>query len=105
MSTASDGNVVLVEFEQLAGGCRYLIEIDVRRPASGGETAFVAVAGERLIVRLGIEQFRAAAVVDPETYEAADTERRERARRETQQALQRAERHSVSRTQPVFTTD
>lgn len=48
---------------------------------------------------------RAAAVVDPETYEAADVERRERARRESEEALQRAERHSVSRTQPVFTTD
>jgi hypothetical protein len=48
---------------------------------------------------------RAAAVVDRETYEAADVARRERARRETQEALQRAERHSVSRTQPVFTTD
>jgi len=47
----------------------------------------------------------AAAVVDPNAYEAADVERRERAERETQEALQRAERHSVSRTQPVFTTD
>jgi hypothetical protein len=44
-------------------------------------------------------------VVDPDAYEAADVARRERAERETQQALQRAERHSVSRTQPVFTTD
>jgi len=48
---------------------------------------------------------RAAAVVDPDAYEAADVARQERARRETQEALQRAERHSVSRTQPVFTTD
>lgn len=48
---------------------------------------------------------RAAAVVDANAYEAADVERRERARRETQEALQRAERHSVTRTQPVFTTD
>jgi hypothetical protein len=53
----------------------------------------------------GTPAIRAAAVIDPGAYAAADVERRERARRETQEALQRAERHSVSRTQPVFTTD
>jgi hypothetical protein len=47
----------------------------------------------------------AAAVVDPNAYEAADVARRERAERETREALQRAERQTVSRTQPVFTTD
>jgi hypothetical protein len=53
----------------------------------------------------GKPAINAAAVVDPNAYEAADVARRERAERETQEALQRAERHSVSRTQPVFTTD
>lgn len=53
----------------------------------------------------GKPAIHSAAVVDPETYEAADMERRERAMRETQEALQRAERQTVSRTQPVFTTD
>jgi hypothetical protein len=53
----------------------------------------------------GKAAINAAAVVDPNAYEAADVARRERAERETQEALQRAERHSVSRTQPVFTTD
>src|ERR1700686_167288 len=53
----------------------------------------------------GKAAINAAAVVDPNAYEVADVARRERAERETQEALQRAERHSVSRTQPVFTTD
>ncbi|HEV7764008.1 MAG TPA: hypothetical protein VGQ76_03300 [Thermoanaerobaculia bacterium] len=53
----------------------------------------------------GKPAIRAAAVVDPDAYQAADAERRERAERETQEALERAERLSVSRTQPVLTTD
>jgi hypothetical protein len=53
----------------------------------------------------GKPAIEAAAVVDAEAYQAADVERRDRARREAEQALQRAERHALSRTQPVFTTD
>ena len=53
----------------------------------------------------GKPAIHAAAVVDAEAYQAADAERRERARRDVEQALQRAERHALTRTRPVFTTD
>jgi hypothetical protein len=53
----------------------------------------------------GKPAIQAAAVVDPSAYNAADVERRERARRELQQSIERAERHTMSRTRPVFTTD
>lgn len=53
----------------------------------------------------GKPAIRAAAVVDPEAYRAADEERRARAVREAASALERANRQMLSRTRPVFTTD
>jgi len=53
----------------------------------------------------GKPAIRAAAVVDLDAYRTADLERRERARRELQEALERAERQTISRRRPVFTTD
>jgi hypothetical protein len=61
------------------------------------------------IVRLratdGKPAIGAAAVVDLDAYRAADVERRERARRELLAAVERAERETISRRRPVFTTD
>ncbi|MCU1349808.1 MAG: hypothetical protein JWO56_2838 [Acidobacteria bacterium] len=53
----------------------------------------------------GKPAIRAAAVVDAEAYRTADAEREERSRREFERALGRAERHALTRTRPVFTTD
>lgn len=61
------------------------------------------------VVRLratdGKAAIRAAAVVDPHAYRAADVQRRERLRREALDALRHAEQQTVSRTRPVYTTD
>ena len=61
------------------------------------------------VVRLratdGKAAIRAAAVVDPDAYRAADVQRRERLRREALDALRHAEQQTVSRTRPAYTTD
>lgn len=48
---------------------------------------------------------RAAAVIDEREYVTAEQERLERARREAVEALRVAERQTLSRTRPVYTTD
>ena len=61
------------------------------------------------IVRLratdGKPAIRAASVVDVDAYRTAEVERRERARRELLESVERAERQTISRRRPVFTTD
>jgi hypothetical protein len=47
----------------------------------------------------------ASAAVSPEAYRAADAERQEAIRRQLADTVARAERQTVSRTQPVVTTD
>lgn len=82
-------------------------------PISRGRDFAVAEIGRdgiRLhVVRLratdGKPAIGAAAVVDADAYRAADAERRERARRELLAAVERAERETLSRRRPVFTTD
>jgi hypothetical protein len=82
-------------------------------PISSGRDFAVAEIGHdgiRLhVVRLratdGKPAIGAAAVVDIDAYRAADVERRERARRELVAAVERAERETISRRRPVFTTD
>jgi hypothetical protein len=82
-------------------------------PISRGRDFAVAEIGRdgiRLhIVRLratdGKPAIGAAAVVDVDAYRAADAERRERARRELLAAVERAERETISRRRPIFTTD
>lgn len=53
----------------------------------------------------GKPAINASAIVSPDAYRAADAERREAIRRELAAALARAERQTVTRTRPVFTTD
>ena len=53
----------------------------------------------------GQPAINASAIVTPEGYRAADAARREAIRRELAAAVARAERQTVSRTRPVFTTD
>jgi hypothetical protein len=91
---------------------REVIESPAAAIARGRDFAVAEIGpeGVRLhIVRVraldGKPAIHAAAVVDTDAYHAADVERRERAQRELQEALQRAERHTLSRTRPVFTTD
>jgi hypothetical protein len=72
--------------------------------------AEVADAGVRMYVVClraldGKPAIRAEAVLDPETYREAEAERRARADREAAEALRRAEQRTISRTQPIFTTD
>jgi hypothetical protein len=59
----------------------------------------------RVRVTDGKPALNASAVVTPEAYRTADAERREAARRQLAEALARAERQTVSKTRPVFTTD
>lgn len=59
----------------------------------------------RLRATDGKPGIQAAAVVDAEAYRTADAERRERARRELLQAVERAARQTISRSRPIFTTD
>jgi hypothetical protein len=53
----------------------------------------------------GKPAINASAIVTPEAYRAADAERREAIRRQLAEAVMRAERQTVSRTRPIFTTD
>jgi hypothetical protein len=53
----------------------------------------------------GKPAINASAVVSPDAYRAADAERREAIRRELAEAVARAERQTVTRTRPIFTTD
>jgi hypothetical protein len=53
----------------------------------------------------GKAAINASAIVTPDAYRAADAERREAIRRQLAEAVARAERQTVSRTRPVFTTD
>ena len=91
---------------------REVVDSPATAIARGRDFAVAEIGPDALrlhIVRVraldGKPAIEAAAVVDAEAYQAADAERRDRARREAEQALQRAERHALSRTQPVFTTD
>jgi hypothetical protein len=59
----------------------------------------------RVRVTDGKPALNASAIVTPEAYRTADAERREAARRQLAEALARAERQTVSKTRPVFTTD
>jgi hypothetical protein len=53
----------------------------------------------------GQPAINASAVVTPDAYRAADAERRQAIRRQLAEAVARAERQTVSRTRPIFTTD
>jgi hypothetical protein len=53
----------------------------------------------------GKPAINASAIVSPDAYVAADAERREGIRRQLAEAVARAERQTVTRTRPVFTTD
>jgi len=53
----------------------------------------------------GKPAINSSAIVSPDAYRAADAERREAIRRELAEAVVRAERQTVTRTRPIFTTD
>jgi hypothetical protein len=53
----------------------------------------------------GKPAINASAIVSPDAYRAADAERREAIRRQLAEAVARAERQTLSRTRPIFTTD
>jgi hypothetical protein len=53
----------------------------------------------------GKAAINASAIVSPDAYRAADAERRDAIRRQLAEAVARAERQTVSRTRPIFTTD
>jgi hypothetical protein len=53
----------------------------------------------------GKPAINASAIVTPDAYRAADAERREAIRRQLAEAVARAERQTLSRTRPIFTTD
>jgi len=91
---------------------REVVETPIAAIARGRDFAVAEIGPEALrfhIVRVraldGKPAIEAAAVVDADAYRAADTERRERAQRDVEQALQRAALFTLSRTLPIFTTD